>query len=274
MSAVKYRRCIIKFYNKTAVIRDHNSFEKIIALLEGIDQYHFDLTLNSSLLNTWPNSTLLLAGYWTPALKNNPLDNNNPKIAEAVDAIYTDEGIMINGQNRTDKSYNSSLSSSFVDTEFFPKQPVTIMDEDTGWNLIIKQSSNSTSTSNETNYNDFVDKLKKDNSNNEIIVIEPTEQEIVFSIDEEESKFGILNTKPKTEITPSSETMKEALSFNELLESYNLKIKSSLNRFKNEDTLKQLTVPKIIEERYYNNSGDVSIKIVENIQNECLKCIM
>ncbi|XP_060857671.1 pleckstrin homology domain-containing family M member 1 [Metopolophium dirhodum] len=247
MSAVKYRRYIIKFYNKTAIIRDHQCFEKIIALLESIDQYHFELTLNSSLLNTWPNSTLMLAGYWTPALKNNPLHNNNPQIAEAVDVNDTDEAILINDHNRSEESFTSSLSSSFVDSDFSRKPPIT-MDEETVWQLIMKQPSTSYATPSLTKDTiHSVDVLKENFSSCEISVTKPND--IVTK--EEESSSEIPTSEQKTESLPNNEAKYDAQSFNELLESYNLRMKSSSVSPKMEDLYKQLTVPHIIEEQHF-----------------------
>jgi len=259
MSVVKYRRYIVKFYNKTAIIRDHESFEKIIALLESIDQYHFELTLNSSLLNTWPNSTLMLAGYWTPALKNNPLHNNNPQIAEAVDVNETDEAILINDHNRSEESYTSSLSSSFVDSDFLRKPPI-MMDEEIGWQLIMKQPSTSYVTSSLTKDTHSVDVLKENCSSSEISATKPKEIETTKEV---ENSSEIPTTEQKAESLPNEEAKYDVQSFNELLESYNLRVKSSSDSPKMEDLYKQLTVPRIIEEKHFTEPeilDDVNIK--------------
>lgn len=248
MSAVKYRRYIIKFYNKTAIIRDHQCFEKIIALLEGIDQYHFDLTLNSSLLNTWPNSTLMLAGYWTPALKNNPLHSNNPQIAEAIDVSDTDEVTILNNLT-SEESYNSSLSSSFVDSELLRRPPV-IMDEDTIWNLIMKQPSTSYMSSSVTKDINSTEVLKESISDSEIVTI-GTSNVVTKEI---ESTLKTLTTEEKIDILPIKDVKEEIQSFNDLLESYNSRIKNVSDSPKLENLYKQFTVPKIIEEQYFNNS--------------------
>jgi len=250
MSAVKYRRYIIKFYNKTAIIRDHECFEKIIALLEGIERYDFDLTLNSSLLNTWPNSTLVLAGYWTPALKNNPL--NNPQVAEAID-VNTDEAIVTNDYSRSEESCTSSVSSSFIDTELIHRPPTTVLDEDTVWDFIMKRPSTSYITS-DSPKRVTVATLKEDVSNSEIIDIKPTssqkDNEILFEKSTAE--------QDKTENVPSEESTNQPVykdqSFNDLLESYNSRVKTSFSVPKMEDLYKHSTVsPIIIENQYYND---------------------
>lgn len=248
ISAVKYRRYIMKFYNKTAIIRDHESFGKVIALLESIDKYNFNLTLNSSLLNTWPNSTLMLAGYWTPALKNNPLYNNNPQVAEAVDIDDTE---VINYYNKSEESCTSSASSSFIDSEFFRKLPTTvILDEDTKWNILMNQPSTSYTVSSK-NLNS-VDTTKENISSSDIATAETSKT----VNKEEESSSEIASCEPKTEPNASvKEDNCEPQSFYELLESYNSREKNSFNRPKVEDLYKQL-VPKIIEEQHFNDSKE------------------
>lgn len=240
----------MKFYNKTAIIRDHGNFEKIIALLESIDKYNFNLTLNSSLLNTWPNSTLMLAGYWTPALKNNPLYNNNPQVAEAVDIDDTE---VINDYNKSEESCTSSTSSSFIDSEFFRKLPTTvILDEDTKWNILMNQPSTSYTISSK-DLNPVV--MTKENiSDSDIATVETNKT--VNNEEEEESPSEIASCEPKTEPNSSvKEDYCEPQSFYELLESYNSRENNSFNRPKVEDLYKQL-VPKIIEEQYFNDSKE------------------
>lgn len=262
MSISKYRRYIVKFYNKTAIIRDQNNFEKISALMEGTDQYHFEFSLNSSLLNTWPNSTLLLAGYWTPALKNNPLYNNNPQVAEAVDVNDTDDAVLINDNNRSEESYTSSLSSSFVDSEFLRKTPaINVMDEETGWNLIMRQPSTSyttSSTSGVTKDSNAVEVLKEDSTRSETTEAESN----IVEKKEENSTPESLNSEQQNENVPNNEAAKVEViqSYNDLLESYNLRMKSLSDTPKVEDLYKQLTVKRIIEEQHCNepDASDVS----------------
>lgn len=245
VSAVKYRRYIMKFYNKTAIIRDQGSFGKIIALLESIDKYNFNLTLNSSLLNTWPNSTLMLAGYWTPALKNNPLYNNNPQVAEAVDIDDTE---VINDYNNSKESCTSSASSSFIDSEFFRKLPTTvILDEDTKWNILMNQPSTSYAVSSKDL--NPVDTAKENISDSDIATAETSK---TVNKEEEESSSEITSCEPNASV---KEDNCEPQSFYELLESYNSREKNSFNRPKVEDLYKQL-VPNIIEEQYFNDSKE------------------
>lgn len=241
MSAFRYRQYIIKFYNKTAIIRDNASFEKIIALLEGIEQYQFCLTLNSSLLNSWSNSTLMLAGYWTPALKNNPLCSNTNSqladVAEALDASSVYEPAL--KIDKSEDSYTSSVSSSFVDTDLFYKPSVSI-DEDISWNLIMKQASTSFKTFAVTENTDLVEVVKENTSDHETDVVIKSNDNIVSK-----------NEEPKHVVQ----------SFNDLLMSYNLRVKSSTDSPKVDDLFKQLTDLKTIEQPntdHSENLDDVS----------------
>jgi len=259
MSIVKHRRYIIKFYNKTAIIRDHESFGKVIALLEGIERYNFDLTLNSSFLNTWPNSTLVLAGYWTPALKNNPL-YNNPQVVEAI-SVTIDEAITTNDNNKSEESFTSSVSSSFVDTEFMHKSPTIMLDEDTVWDLIMKQPSTSYATSNVAK-SVPITTLTEDISNNELTAVEPPSEK------EDENSFEKLTTEQDetTSVFDENSTrqlpMSKDQSFNDLLESYNSRVKTTLSIPKMEDLYKHSNAPPmIIEKQYYNDAHILDVRI-------------
>lgn len=262
MSAVKYRRYIIKFYNKTAIIRDHGGLEKIIALLESIDRYHFDLTLNSSLLNTWPNSTLMLAGYWTPALKNNPLNNTNLQVAEAVDVSDVEEMGTNDYYNKSEESYNSSLSSSFIDTEFFRRPPTTIIDEDAKWNILMNQPSTSYTTSVISKEIVPVEIKIENVSDCENEVIEPSETVMT----EEKIEKEVAPIEQKTDSITIIKDKIEPQSFYELLESYSSREKNSFENPKVEELYKQL-VPRIIEEQYFHESKDALKNVNEIVLN-------
>jgi hypothetical protein len=187
----------------------------------------------------------MLAGYWTPALKNNPLYNNNPQIAEAEDVNEINEAVLINDHNRSEESCNSSLSSSFVDSDFFRK-PQVIMDEEVGWNLIMNQPSTSYTT-----------------SSSEIVTIVESVEPVSK---EEEKTIEKLATEQNTENVPIKEDIHETQSFNDLLESYNLRVKSISDNTKMEDLYKQLTVPKIIEE-HFNDT-----EILDNVSKTVYSC--
>ncbi|VVC28867.1 Putative zinc-RING and/or ribbon,YrdC-like domain,RUN domain,DHBP synthase RibB-like alpha/beta [Cinara cedri] len=240
MSAFKYRRYIIKFYNKTAIIRDSDSFEQIIDLLEGIEQYQFCLTLNSSLLNNWPNSTLMLAGYWTPALKNNPLCRNNSQLAELAEATEVYEPAL--KIDKSEGSYTSSICSSFIDEDVLYKPTVGI-DEDVGWNLIMNQPSTSFNTTYVKKDTHSIELVKENTSNQEIGAAMKSSSDITTKEDQLEES----SEQDNQNILSSEEPKHVDQSFNDLLESYNLRAKK-LTLPKVEDLFKQLTDSNSIEQ--------------------------
>lgn len=234
-------------------------FGKVIALLEGIEQYNFDLTLNSSFLNTWPNSTLVLAGYWTSALKNNPL-YNNPQVVEAI-SVTIDEAIITNDNNKSEESFTSSVSSSFVDTEFIHKSPTTMLDEDIVWDLIMKQPSTSYITSNVAK-SVSITTIIEDISNNELTAVEPPSEK------EDESSFEKLTTKQDETTSVLDENsirqlpMNKDQSFNDLLQSYNSRVKTSISVSYMEELYKHSNAPPmIIEKQYYNDAQILDVRI-------------
>lgn len=237
ISAVKHRQCVIKYYNKTAILRDRGHMEKIIALLESIDMYHFDLTLNSSLLNTWTNSALMLAGYVTPALKQNPLHINTLQMGEEVNSI--DEAIVIN--DKSDESFSSSISSSFNDLDNFHKYN---LNEEDMWKKIFSQpSSSSTTLENikDFGYDSYETEEKKEISDAEIEQNKPSEIVKEKEEEEEENTSKSLNVETKSELGEKS--------FAELLESYNSRYKSNVEHFN-----RQISSPRVSNDLPYDNS--------------------
>lgn len=62
------------YYNTFALIRDYDSLEVVQKLIEGVEAAKtFTLPCFSSILNTWPQATLILAGVWSPTLKASPV---------------------------------------------------------------------------------------------------------------------------------------------------------------------------------------------------------
>ncbi|XP_066593066.1 uncharacterized protein Plekhm1 [Prorops nasuta] len=61
------------YYNRFAFIRDLDLIEIAERLIESLEYIHFDLACNSSLLNCWSTTPLMMAGIWTPPLKTCPI---------------------------------------------------------------------------------------------------------------------------------------------------------------------------------------------------------
>jgi len=70
------------YYRRSAFLRDTEILDVAKGLVEGIESCQFSVACNSSLLNVWTNSPLLLAGLWTPPLRSCP-------VASGVDVAST-----------------------------------------------------------------------------------------------------------------------------------------------------------------------------------------
>ncbi|OAD56595.1 Pleckstrin homology domain-containing family M member 3 [Eufriesea mexicana] len=78
------------YYNKYAFIRDTDLVEVAQRLIESLDYICFELACNSSLLNFWSNTPLLLAGIWSPPLKSCPIFSA-VDIAKTITTELTDD---------------------------------------------------------------------------------------------------------------------------------------------------------------------------------------
>lgn len=62
------------FYNKTAFVCDAEILEVAQRLVEGLEScIQFNMPINSSLLNQWPEQVLMLAGIWVPKTRMAPI---------------------------------------------------------------------------------------------------------------------------------------------------------------------------------------------------------
>lgn len=62
------------FYNQSAFVRDSELLDVAQRFLEGIEaSTQFELPINSSLLNVWPEDVLMLGGIWMPTMRSCPI---------------------------------------------------------------------------------------------------------------------------------------------------------------------------------------------------------
>lgn len=74
------------YYSTYAYVRDNELLDVAQRLIEGLETFKsFMLPLNSSLLNTWPLPSLLLAGVWAPTLRSAPV-TSGVDVAESLQA--------------------------------------------------------------------------------------------------------------------------------------------------------------------------------------------
>lgn len=62
------------FYKKSAFVCDTEILERAQKLIEGLETFvQFNLPINSSLLNQWPEQVLMMAGVWVPTMRMAPI---------------------------------------------------------------------------------------------------------------------------------------------------------------------------------------------------------
>ncbi|KAG5311758.1 PKHM3 protein, partial [Acromyrmex insinuator] len=77
------------YYNRSAYIRDVDLVEVAQRLIENLDYVRFELACNSSLLNFWSSTPLLIAGIWSPPMKSCPVFSA-VDIAKTINSETTD----------------------------------------------------------------------------------------------------------------------------------------------------------------------------------------
>ncbi|XP_038209109.1 uncharacterized protein LOC119830244 [Zerene cesonia] len=90
---IKNISAVKPFYNRSAFVCDSEVLEVAQKLIQGLETcVQFNLPINSSLLNQWPEQVLMQAGIWVPTLKVAPIsagldvastlsDETKPKLA-------------------------------------------------------------------------------------------------------------------------------------------------------------------------------------------------
>lgn len=100
------------YYNKAAFIRDLDLVEITQKLVENLDYIRFELACNSSLLNFWSSTPLLMAAIWSPPMKSCPVFSA-VDIAKTIssDSNDTFEEIETASSIGSLGSFNSSFSA-------------------------------------------------------------------------------------------------------------------------------------------------------------------
>lgn len=90
------------YYNRAAYVRDPDLVDVAQRQIESIDHIRFDLACNTSLLNTWSSTPLLMAAIWSPSLKFCP-------VSSAVDVAKT-----INSELTPDNNFDEVETASSI----------------------------------------------------------------------------------------------------------------------------------------------------------------
>ncbi|XP_024879853.1 pleckstrin homology domain-containing family M member 1 [Temnothorax curvispinosus] len=127
------------YYTRSAYIRDVDLVEVAQRLIENLEYVRFELACNSSLLNFWSTTPLLIAGIWSPPMKSCPVFSA-VDIAKTINSESTD--------NFDEVETASSIGSSIGIGSFTSSQSmfnnVTSITEDEALKIILaKEKSNS-----------------------------------------------------------------------------------------------------------------------------------
>lgn len=119
------------YYTHSAYIRDTDYVEVAQRLIENLDYVRFELACNSSLLNFWSTTPLLIAGIWSPPMKSCP-------IFSAVDIAKTITTELTDNENFDEIETASSIGSfgSFASSQSMFNN-VTSITEDEALKIIL-----------------------------------------------------------------------------------------------------------------------------------------
>lgn len=99
-----------QYYKRNALVRDSEGLETASKIMESLEaNVQFDLPVNSSLLNHWPDYSLQLSDLWTPALKSCPISSGvdvASSLGSDIIAIPTPQPL------QTNELFSESISNS------------------------------------------------------------------------------------------------------------------------------------------------------------------
>lgn len=172
------------FYNKTAFVCDSEILEVAQKLIEGLETcIQFNLPINSSLLNNWPEQVLMLAGIWVPKIRQAP-------ISAALDVART----------ITDEEYKPKLASTPTPTSSITGiGQILALNEDEALDFILSKGSKDIKKTSEpeveeNNFKEYDEKPK----------IEPTAISKEMTVPDVEKPSTSQELKDVGSISPSS----------------------------------------------------------------------
>ncbi|XP_015437837.1 PREDICTED: pleckstrin homology domain-containing family M member 1 [Dufourea novaeangliae] len=132
------------YYSRSAFIRNLDLVEIAQRLIENLDYIHFELACNSSPLNFWSTTPLLLAGIWSPPMKSCP-------IFSAVDIAKT---ISADNDNFEEVEIASSIGSlgSFNSSQIALNNIASISEDETLQTILANKESSNISVAHLTNH--------------------------------------------------------------------------------------------------------------------------
>ena len=134
LAAIRRDNSALKpYYDRAAFIRDPDLVDVAQRLIESLDYVHFELACNSSLLNYWSSTPLLMAAIWSPPMKTCP-------VFSAVDIAKTINSDATNSDYYDDVETASSIGSlsSFNSSQSMLNN-VASFNEDEALKIILQQ---------------------------------------------------------------------------------------------------------------------------------------
>ncbi|XP_017792650.1 PREDICTED: pleckstrin homology domain-containing family M member 1 [Habropoda laboriosa] len=209
------------YYNQSAFIRDVDLVEVARRLIENLDNIHFEFACNSSLLNFWSNTPLLLAGIWSPPMKSCPVFSA-VDIAKTITTELTEEENFCEQQQQVETASSIGSFSSFNSSQSALNNGAYIAEDD-ALKIILANKKSS---------NIDVDHLTNDSTNNV-----PLKEEEKQNIQEEEEKEKEEKDGVENKFS-SNDSPKNDIEINTILDVENLPIE---NIVQNHDTLHDIT---------------------------------
>ncbi|EDV37112.1 uncharacterized protein Dana_GF13287 [Drosophila ananassae] len=98
------------YYKRHALLRDSEGLETAAKIMESLEAHvQFDLPVNSSLLNYWPDQSLQQSDLWTPALKACPISSGE----DVASSLGSDIVVIPTPQPlQTNQLFSESISNS------------------------------------------------------------------------------------------------------------------------------------------------------------------
>lgn len=205
------------YYNTEAYLRDNEVLDVAQRLIEGLETIKtFMLPCNSSLLNSWPLPSLILAGVWAPTLRSCPVASG-VDVAESLQATSS-----VNSET-------SSLASESINSFSSGIGQMLPMNEDEALKIILAKHSlapittidEQTSLSESSEYERQVDYNQSTPLGNSL------NKKSGWSFDQNQPNNSdeSIESQPEPTVSDSAEAEPEQSmenSFNALIQSYNL----------------------------------------------------
>ncbi|XP_060515935.1 uncharacterized protein LOC132695600 [Cylas formicarius] len=209
------------YYNINAYLRDGDLLDIAQRLIEGVEAFKsFTLPSNSSLLNTWPLQSLILAGLWAPTWKACPVAP-----CDDVASMLDDEKAQIVEEASDTASLSSAVS--VASTHSGLRQIVALTEDEVLKIILAKdkeakymdQPSSScdelkSTCSSDTDYKNVEDNLNHNVGNS-------LSKRSGWSFDEQQEQDSVSDSETKPPIESSESKSMEA-SYTALIESYNM----------------------------------------------------